>query len=187
VDLNALNLELVFIPCPICGSVSHAPFRFIRGFSIVQCSDCRFIFVNPRPAEKDLSRLYDQQDDNPYFAERHEPFAYEFPTLAQVVRALRRLLTHGDLLEVGCGRGDLLRVAQGEGFSVTGCDIFGGRPPVIPGARFVDSSLSQARFPDHSFDVVVMTNMTNLTGGDRGHDGDVGAGDRGCRCLLECG
>jgi SAM-dependent methyltransferase len=60
---------------------------------------------------------------------------------------------------VGCGRGDFLRVAQRQGFSGTGCDIFGGRIPVSEGLVFFDGTLQEAKFPDNFFDIVVVRNI----------------------------
>jgi SAM-dependent methyltransferase len=155
-------LETVSVPCPLCGSVSDSPFATVNGYRIARCARCSFLFVNPRPTEKSLGVLYSSRK-NPYHSESFEPLARESGVLSQVIRRIHAYSAGGDLLEVGCGRGDLLRVARTAGFSVTGCDFFGGRKPDEAGIAFFDGDLRQARFPDASFDVVINRNLLEHT------------------------
>ncbi len=148
----------VTINCLVCGSRSHLCFMVHDGYKIARCHTCGFIFVNPRPSEESLLRLYLSRDDNPYFSNQYEPLKYELPVLLKVIRVIRNYIREGQLLEVGCGRGDFLRVAQTSGFSVTGCDVFGGDKPDIDDAVLYDGPLKSAKFPDECFDVVVARN-----------------------------
>jgi SAM-dependent methyltransferase len=157
--MEYLGNESVWIQCLLCGSTSDSTFLSFRGFRIACCLNCDFIFVNPRPTEEDLLRLYSNQQTNPFLEEQFEAFEYELPVLVKIIRKIQTHLPAGELLEVGCGRGDFLRVAQMEGFSVTGCDIFGGRKPVANGITFYDGALKDAKFQDNFFDVVVVRNI----------------------------
>jgi SAM-dependent methyltransferase len=116
------------------------------------------VFVNPRPALDNLVALYAGEKTNPFFAEAFENTASELPALKSVLRKIRRYVPAGQLLEVGCGRGDFLMLARSAGFSVTGCDFFGAhkRPESI--ASF-DGTLAQAQLSGNSFDVVVIRNV----------------------------
>jgi SAM-dependent methyltransferase len=149
----------VWTRCLLCGSASDSTYLSFRGFRIARCLNCGFIFVNPRPTEEDLVRLYANQQTNPFLQEHFEAFEYESPVLVKIVRKIQKYLSGGELLEVGCGRGDFLRVAQMQGFSVTGCDIFGGRKPVADEISFYDGTLKDAKFQDNFFDVVVIRNI----------------------------
>ena len=153
-----LAKETVSAQCPICDSASDATFRIVRGFRIAQCTTCRFVFVNPRPALDNLVALYAGAKTNPFFSEAFESTASELPTLKSVLRKIRRYVPAGELLEVGCGRGDFLMLARTAGFSVTGCDFFGAhkRPEGI--ASF-DGTLAQAQLSSNSFDIVVIRNV----------------------------
>jgi SAM-dependent methyltransferase len=132
---------------------------FYRGFRIARCSNCDFIFVNPRPPEKSLLELYSNGEQNPFFAADYEPVEYEQPVLSKIIGKIQNYVRKGGLLEIGCGRGDFLRIAQMHGFSVTGCDIFGGRKPAPEGIAFYDGTLKEAKFPNDFFDVVVIRNL----------------------------
>lgn len=49
---------LVEVPCPACGDSSPEG-RFTKmGFSYVQCTQCDTLFVSPRPAYRDLMKIY---------------------------------------------------------------------------------------------------------------------------------
>lgn len=144
--------------CPICGSGSDATLRIVRGFRIAQCTTCRFVFVNPRPALDELVTLYAGAKTNPFFSEAFESITSERPALRSVLQQIRRYVPTGRLLEVGCGRGDFLILAQSAGFSVTGCDFFGAhkRPE---GIVSYDGTLAQAQLSSNSFDIVVIRNV----------------------------
>jgi 2-polyprenyl-3-methyl-5-hydroxy-6-metoxy-1,4-benzoquinol methylase len=157
--MEYLENDTVRTPCLLCGSARDSTFLVFKGFRIARCLDCDFIFVNPRPTEAGLLSLYSNQATNPFLKEHFEAFEYELPVLVKIIRKIQRYLPGGKLLEVGCGRGDFLRVAQMRGFSVTGCDIFGGCKPVADGIVFYDSTLKDAKFQENLFDVVVVRNI----------------------------
>jgi 2-polyprenyl-3-methyl-5-hydroxy-6-metoxy-1,4-benzoquinol methylase len=151
--------DKVWIRCLLCGSGSDATFMFVKGYRIARCVNCNFIFVNPRPTQQSLLGLYSNQQTNPFHKERYEAFEYELPVLTKIIRKIQQYIPTGELLEVGCGRGDFLRVARLNGFSVSGCDVFGGRTPVSDGITFYDSTLKDVKLPENSFDVVVIRNI----------------------------
>lgn len=153
--------ERVQVRCPICASESDLPLVFVNGFRIARCSSCEFVFVNPRPTEETLSKIYSRHDKGPHdsLEETHEPTELEAPILLSIVRQIHKYVPSGRLLEIGCGRGDLLRIAQSHGFSVTGCDMFGTKMPVLEGAALYDGTLKQARLPNSHFDVVVIRDV----------------------------
>ena len=153
--------ERVQVRCAICSSDSDSTVLFVSGFRIARCSNCDFIFVNPRPTEQSLSTTYSHHRGDVFdsLGESFEPIEREGPILLKVVRRIQKYVQRGKLLEVGCGRGDLLAIAQSHGFSVTGCDMFCGKIPVLEGATFHDGTLKQAQFPADHFDVVVIRNV----------------------------
>jgi SAM-dependent methyltransferase len=157
--MEYLGNDTIWIRCLLCGSASDSAFLFFRDFRIARCSNCGFLFVNPRPTEEGLLRLYSNQQTNPFLEEQFEAFEYELPVLTKILRKIQKYVPAGELLEVGCGRGDFVRVARMQGFSVTGCDIFGGRKPVGDDITFFDGALRDAKFHDESFDVVVVRNI----------------------------
>ena len=42
------------VPCPCCGETEANVWATERGFNLVQCADCRLLYVNPRPPMSDI-------------------------------------------------------------------------------------------------------------------------------------
>lgn len=120
---------------------------------------CQFIYINPRPTEQSLVELYSDHAVNPYFEDDYEPFEYERAVLFKIMREIQRYIPTGEFLEVGCGRGDFLRIAHMHGFSVTGCDISASKENIAPGVAFYQGTLKEAALPKASFDIVVIRNI----------------------------
>jgi 2-polyprenyl-3-methyl-5-hydroxy-6-metoxy-1,4-benzoquinol methylase len=146
-------MRQVAVSCVVCGSGQDREFRKVGQYRLAQCTACGLLYINPRPDSQSLNELYATNDK--YFRENYEPLSRELPVLRRVLRDIRRFLQRGSVLEVGCGRGELLALARRDGFQVQGCD-----PQRSPTA---DSSLpifvgplASGRFADESFDCVVM-------------------------------
>ncbi len=157
--MKSLSKNTVTIKCPVCGSGSDSVFIVVKGFNVASCSECRFVFVNPRPTEDSLVTVYADRKTKSAFNSEHEPMEFERPVLSRLLQKIRSHSHSGRLLEVGCGRGDFLRLAQAEGFSVYGCDIFGDDRPAIGDISFHDGPLIRAEFPQNYFDLVVARNV----------------------------
>ncbi len=52
--MNAVDLEVV--PCPYCGSSDNSAWATELGFTTARCTDCDFLFLNPRPSDSERSR-----------------------------------------------------------------------------------------------------------------------------------
>lgn len=119
--------------CPVCGGVSSRTLgyrggprhhRYALGVTtrIVQCKTCSLVFANPFPYAVIPSELY--ADPAKYFAGEDE--TDKVRRLRILVREMQVRLGQEDfsLLDVGCGRGELLAAARAEGVSrVMGLDL----------------------------------------------------------------
>lgn len=155
--------------CPICDS---KPGRFLgrRGGSahregagvvsnVWQCLRCGLIFPNPMPVPVDgLDQHYDL-DPDVYFAQ-HDVAKRQDGVSGLLDQVERYTGGKGSLLDVGSGRGEVLKGASERGWSVTGIE---------PSARFADraarysgvtdirsESIERCGFPPDSFDVVIL-------------------------------
>lgn len=166
------------IACPCCGADDAVPHRVahdrlfgIAGtYRVVRCRRCSMMYTNPRPAFTSLGRHY--PDDY---------FCYDPPEalrgfrgwvlkavirglvkrrIALLERAVGRLGAGTRVCDVGCSHGQLLLAMQQQ----RACEVVG----VDFNDKMVEhcwkqgvparlGTLSNARFPDASFDVVTMT------------------------------
>lgn len=79
---------------------------------------------------------------------------------AMVARAKELTGGKGDLLDIGAGRGELLRAASEAGWSAVGIEpsaSFAEYAAKYSGATVRSETLEQCNFPDASFDVVILS------------------------------
>ncbi len=156
-----------FVPCPICGQDNARPLWTKQGAAYVRCNVCSLVYENPRLSEQELVEFYSARS---YFInESHqaESSGYE-DYFAQCTRSLQEeyfaviqryaKVQRGNLCDVGCGPGGVLKIAQEKGWEATGVEISAwavqeGRKG---GVKIHEGSLLDAGFPDNHFDAVSM-------------------------------
>jgi 2-polyprenyl-3-methyl-5-hydroxy-6-metoxy-1,4-benzoquinol methylase len=129
---------------------------------IVKCRGCGLIFPNPMPYPSGEDTRYTNVSD--YF---EDVMAVEDEGQRQLGEKLareaeRRLGRRGRLLDVGCGRGEVVRAAHECGWEAEGCDLspeFVRYAREVNGVRAHAATLEQMRYPDASFDVVTLVEV----------------------------
>lgn len=159
-------------PCRLCGATTfqfclNAP-DFDTGqasFTLCECRSCGLVRIEPLLTEAELSRFY----PSVYYGAGQEKFVGPIERLTrwlarQQAHRLLQSLNEGRqpvgpirILDIGCGRGSLLRAfAQmgGECHGVERADF----PDIEPDAGFVlhRQPLADLAFPDGHFDIVVL-------------------------------
>lgn len=154
--------------CPVCelpptkflGKRGGAAHRGGLGVEcdIWRCGRCGLIFPNPMPIPTGgLDQHYDVDADD-YF--QHHDCGTK-TTDAQALLAEAELLCgrKGRLLDIGSGRGEMLRAAVGEGWEATGIEPspkFAKYAAEYSGATVTQKPVEECRFESESFDVVVL-------------------------------
>lgn len=165
----------VEVCCNLCGSwesecIHTGPDRLLNHpgtFTVVQCRRCGLIYQNPRPA-----------DIAPFYEGVYAPFEQAEPSTDtatgstggvewEYYRLFQQAvdLPSGQLLDVGCARGDFLVWMHRYGWEVAGCDVHPESVAITqrrlqaagveqPTVRV--GALEEAAFPDNSFDVVTL-------------------------------
>src|SRR6185503_13898177 len=124
--------------------------------AIVRCASSGHLYPWPMPfPKKDLSSLYTDPDE--YFS-AHE-VEKKKSNGSELIKTLeQKLPQRGRLLDVGCGRGELVWAAREAGWKVEAVD---------PSAEYLDwarshlgiegrlGTIEQAKFADESFDAVI--------------------------------
>jgi len=128
--------EVESAPCDLCGGEDVKPV-IVRpdGMQVVECASCGYAWLDPRPRQEFVARLYDRG----YFAgDRFEtgigyPVGWESSPEVALAREhaearLRiinehRVVVGARLVDIGCANGDFCQVAAGRGASVLGVDL----------------------------------------------------------------
>lgn len=150
--------------CPVCNSTQAADYHCDASVRLVRCGACGLKYQNPMPTLEALNALYASQEyyDGQYFpaqfAERKAMFSHR----------LSELEAHaggpGQVLEIGCGRGQFLEAAQERGWSVCGQEFAEGTVEVlrrtVPQAELAHGIFpEECPFPDDSFDLIHLNHV----------------------------
>ncbi|MBI4240699.1 MAG: class I SAM-dependent methyltransferase [Candidatus Rokubacteria bacterium] len=156
--------------CNLCGADEGEPLFTspdlhlggLERFEMVRCRRCGLIYLNPRPGGERLADFY--PDDYAVFQEDRWSLGVRVRRLHVRLRAawLGRLLPRGGrVLEIGCGRGELLTALRDRGLEVEGVDL---SPQAVrmasrSGIRVVQGTILTAGFAEESYDLIVMAQV----------------------------
>lgn len=154
--------------CPLCGSgrlrarpvpqvwTSDVAFREHRGsYGVSRCRGCSFEFVNPRPNDALLARLY---DDASYTYHDPDAALTRGSRAARVLDFVGRYARGRRMLDYGCGAGALLRAAADAGWSATGYDPSGAAVEVCRRQGLV-ATANLGELPAFGFDAVLLNHV----------------------------
>jgi len=120
--------------CPVCKNKTFLNFLTCKdytvskqNFSIVECSNCRFKFTNPRPVEEEIGAFY---KSDTYISHTNKNVGlisviYKLVrkyTLQQKVKLINKYAKKGRLLDIGCGTGYFLKEAKNNKWGITGVE-----------------------------------------------------------------
>src|SRR2546426_77681 len=149
--------------CRACSGAQQETLFVHSGYPVCACQSCGLVFLNPQPSDGVLADIYSAG----YFLESgagtlEDDFAGLRRRTARLhLDAISRYggPTQGRLLDVGCGKGDLLLEATAQGFEVCGVDVSPHAVRVANARLGRDavtcSTLTDAKLPSDYFDVAV--------------------------------
>ena len=150
------------VPCAACGSQNYDLYSvhlnpwLPQNYTYSKCNECAFVYVNPRPLPEEVEAIYSAHT-NPFDQEEYEGLDVERDTLERLIQRLKTEMPKGEILDMGCGRGDFLKIAQDHGFTVNGSDLSTAPSPHkdIP---IFQGFLKDANYRTEQFDVIVTRN-----------------------------
>jgi SAM-dependent methyltransferase len=157
-------MPLKVLSCPVCRSAlceinEHAEPPYL----VVRCLDCDLVYVDPIPDVGELSRHYNQD----YYAEWISTQRKKRERMwARRLKRIESMTNKGRILDVGCGEGLFLELAQKNRWQVEGTELspFAARHASTALQRSVfGGELWEAGFPAHFFDVVTMWHVLEHT------------------------
>ena len=122
--LLARSSEFVDVACPACGSTGSEQGFPKYGFTWVRCTDCRTLYMSPRPSPEVMGAYYSDSENYRFWAQHIFPASEQArkekihrPWLERVVESCRRQrVPLGTLLEIGPGFGTFAALATESGF-----------------------------------------------------------------------
>ena len=146
------------VNCPIC-NLNETDHLFIKdSLSIVACRYCGLRYVNPRVSTQCLEANY---IEDYYPQEKIERLHADVMDWLQMRERLaeieRRISTCGRLLDVGCGIGTFLHLAQNQGWEIHGVELSESGAAFARKEYGLDvfcGDLFEANFPNQHFDVI---------------------------------
>jgi SAM-dependent methyltransferase len=112
--------------CDLCGSVSQALLYAKDGWPLVRCCDCGLVFVGRHVADAELIALYDEDYYEDADAEGYAGYVAAEERKRHHDRTLldeiERIISPGDLFEIGCAYGFFLDEARARGWRIRGVE-----------------------------------------------------------------
>jgi SAM-dependent methyltransferase len=157
--------------CQLCGAKTCKPRYPLRPHAVVACAECGLYQLDPPVSTEKLSKLTEQAYHGDTFAEiskfNSPPDITDLsdPTVAEhisIIEALETITKGRNLLDVGCGSGDLMAIARDRGWNVCGLDFC-----LVPvqaakeqhGLEALCCSFEEYKADAGSFDAIVMLDV----------------------------
>lgn len=147
--------------CLICSSPKVYYVFSVQQYRLLECQECGHLMLFPQPCEEHLQQIYGASYAllNANDEERAEFAGLKRATSRYYLDLIGQYRGHhgGRLLEVGCGKGDLLTMASELGYDVTGVE-------------YSPHSCAVARAKLQGKGRVVQGELSDLAGDSRGYD-----------------
>lgn len=124
-------------PCPVCGASAHRPFAEKDGYAFQRCGECRFVFLDPMPADDELAAIYNSGSEAPSCFTKH---ASRVRRAHLKLPRFFRYIVGKDVLDLGCGGGIMVAALGRVARRAVGLDI---------SAQAIE--LARSTYPKHTF------------------------------------
>lgn len=151
------------INCPLCNLDDTDSFARDRCFNLVKCRRCGLVYVNPRPTQEQLDKVYDMpvgagKGSMDHVGYRDLAYLHELRA-KKSLGVIQKYKKRGRILDVGCASGFFLNSAKQYGFEPYGVEISQAFCSFAEENFKLDvfcGTLRERRFPCEYFDVITM-------------------------------
>jgi len=114
-------------PCPLCRERAAHLWRKVETFLLVRCATCSLVYLGNPPDERALYEEYYSGQEPALADYRPDSGNSALAELAAInqqrIRIIRKMKPSGRLLDVGCGRGFFLTMAESVRYRASGIDV----------------------------------------------------------------
>jgi 2-polyprenyl-3-methyl-5-hydroxy-6-metoxy-1,4-benzoquinol methylase len=118
------------IQCPICNNINYKLLYELEKGQLIKCKNCDVVFYTPQPTPEELTAFYNSLDYREYYlnSAMTEQLLNKF-RYKQLIEFVKKYAPHilekkeKFYLDIGCGEGDLLKIAQEDNWNITGTEI----------------------------------------------------------------
>lgn len=140
-------------------------------FTVVECSDCGFVYLNPRPSESEMKKYYPEEyysfqrwtEEVGFLRAFYRRMKWKSLSRINLMRfsGVPPFVENGKILDVGCGSGEVLSIMKKVGWETYGVerDERAAKYARSKGLNVLNQDLRSIRFPDDYFDIVRMRSV----------------------------
>ena len=158
-------MEFNEVNCNLCGSNNFVPLKVTKQYRFGRCRECGLLYVNPMPKivneiASSFYHDYKRYNNLRKLAKRRDYLELHRIAFEQKIKNVEKLVGRGTItrfLDIGCGEGWYVKVAQEKGYESHGVQIdkeaclFAKQEL---GVSVFNGILEQANFNDDYFDII---------------------------------
>jgi len=124
------------IDCVVCGESNNSPYyesvqnrlKIGETFKIVQCNNCGFKYLNPRPTIESIKEYYDVEEYHPHKISKESLIDKIYLKVRDInINAKKKILNklshqNKSLLDVGCGTGEFIEAMKKDSWDAAGME-----------------------------------------------------------------
>jgi len=153
------DMQIESVACDICRNDNPIILFLENGFPLNRCGHCGHFYVSPRPGYGSVNGM--EGDDKPTAEIQVADEMRRKPIFERYVGYVKRYVQKGKWLDIGCGCGTLLRVAEGAGFEAEGIEVDPERLTLCrkAGLSVFEREIESNFLPRSSYDVISLINV----------------------------
>jgi SAM-dependent methyltransferase len=156
------------VGCEFCAQSDIRPIGTDNGWTLVRCGSCGHVFISPRMKPAPVAEYYRKHEWAPPEAEQSAEWHFwiERTRLIRLSAIIRAVSPPAEVLELGCGPGDILATLREHGYRVRGIELdqmAAARALRVLGADCVSTDPIEHCGDSGRFDAVVMFSVLEHT------------------------
>ena len=142
------------INCTVCSADDYRHWHQVGEYTLVQCKNCGFIYVNPRPTAEELKETYSED-----YYQSFDMLDWDKKTsyFEEIISQIKPFVNKGRLLEIGCAMGYFLDTARQHGFDCEAVEFSQWASNYAReerGLKVFTGNLLEAKLTDNAFDLI---------------------------------